>query len=120
MWTVVGFVARTTGLGNVVSLLIVLASSAAVLTGTYVYWKHTVIAKRDLYWEAKMLAEKNRVEAIISAEGRKSAERVAVLESNTKKLQKEIDDAEAIIDASPNSGSTGLDADGVSRIDSIH
>lgn len=120
MWTIVGFVSKATGLGSVVSLLIVLLSSAAVLTGTYVYWKHQVVAERDRYWNQRMTDEKERIETILQNARAASAKRIEVIEQENAVLEKRIQDDEAIVDKAPNRDATGLDADGVSRIDSIH
>lgn len=120
MWTIVRFISRMTGLGSTVSLLILITSSAAVLTGTYVYWRHGVVAQRDLYWEARMLAEKNRVEAILNEERLKSAERITAMLQRNIKLQEQVDADEAIISASPDRDDVGLSADSVSRINNVN
>lgn len=120
MWMIAGYVARVTGLGSVVSLLIVLASSAAVLTGTYVYWKHTVVAQRDRYWNQRMTDEKERVENLLLAARAASAKRIEVIEQENTALEERIQNDEVAIDKEPSRDAVGLDANGVSRIDDIH
>ncbi len=120
MWTIVGYVARITGLGNAVSLLIVLGSCAAVLTGTYVYWKHQVVHQRDLYWQARMQAETDRINAILIDERSKSEARITTMLQKQIKLQEQVDADEEAIRIDPNRDLDGLGADGVRRIDSIH
>lgn len=120
MWIVVGYVARITGLGKAVSLLIVLASFAAVLTGVYVGWRHQIISANNLLWEQRMSKEKQRVEAILIEERLKSAERITAMLKKQITLQEQIDADEQIIDASPDRDAIGIGADSVSRIDRIH
>lgn len=120
MLGVIGFLSRATGLGSVAITLILLASSAAAVTGTYVLWKRSVIHQRDLYWQARMVAEKDRVEKIISTEGMASAKRVTELSDNIAALQKRINDDEEVILTDPNATADGLGLDGVRRLDSIH
>lgn len=120
LWTIVGFVAKITGFGKVVSTLIVLGLFAAAATGTYVYWKQSVIHQNNLKWEARMEAEKKRVEAIIAEENKKSSERITAMLKKQIELQEQIEQDEEAIVANPDRDNVGLSADSVSRINRIN
>lgn len=120
MWKLIGLASKATGLGSVAITLIMLASSVAVVTGTYVLWKRSVIAERDRYWDQRMTNEKNRIEDLLRTSRRESAERIAVIEQENATLEARIQADDLVIDKEPNRDAVGLDADGVSRIDSIH
>jgi hypothetical protein len=120
MWIIVGFVARITGFGNLVSLLIVLASFAGVLTGTYVLWRSSLIQANNAKWEQRMIAEKLRVEDILAQERESSATRITNMLKKQIELQEQIDEDEKIIDGDPTSTDLSLDAERVRRIDNVH
>lgn len=119
MWNLITWAGRATGLGSIAVTIILIVASVASISGTYILWKRSVIAERDQYWEARMQREKERIEKIISEEGRKSAERVAVIEKTNEKLLEQIAADEDKDRNDPDANSIILDADSVRDIDNI-